>query len=71
MTDRSNSTETRQIDGYKRKWSEMGKTRIAVDCPFCGVELIAYLWSLAGSGKRCQCGAKMDSTGTFEKDMTK
>lgn len=67
----SNSTETRKIDGYKRKWSETGKTRIAVDCPFCGAELIAYLWSLAGSGKKCQCGAKMDHSGQFKKDMTR
>ena len=66
-----NSTETRQIDGYVRKWSEMGKTRIEVICPFCEGRLIAYVWSLNGSGKKCQCGAKMDGTGTFSKDMTK
>lgn len=67
----SNSTETRQIDGYIRKWSEMGKTRIEVKCPFCSAHLIAYVWSLNGSGKKCSCGAKMDGTGTFAKDMTK
>lgn len=66
----SNSTETRQVKGYKRKWVEKGKTRVSVDCPFCGTELIAYVWSLAGSGKKCQCGAKMDMTGTFSKDRT-
>jgi len=67
----SNSTETRQIDGYVRKWSEMGKTRIEVVCPFCKGHLIAYVWSLNGSGKKCSCGAKMDGSGTFTKDMTK
>lgn len=66
----SNSTETRQVDGYKRKWSEMGKTRISVDCAFCGTEMIAYLWSLAGSGKKCQCGAMLHADGSMTKDMT-
>lgn len=30
-------------------------------CPFCGSPVRAYWWSLAGSGKRCDCGAKFDS----------
>lgn len=70
----SNSTESRQIDGYIRKWVEMGRTRIEVVCPFCGCHLIAYVWSLAGSGKRCEnkkCRAMMDSSGTFTRDVTK
>lgn len=66
----SNSTETRRIDGYIRKWSEMGKTRIEVKCPFCSAHMIAYLWSLAGSGKKCSCGAKLHSDGSVSKDMT-
>ena len=66
----SNSTETRQIRGYERRWSDMGRTRIAVECAFCGAEIIAYVWSLAGSGKKCQCGAKLYSDGSMVKDMT-
>jgi len=27
-------------------------------CPFCDTVTEAYVWSLAGSGKRCECGAK-------------
>ncbi len=27
------------------------------DCPFCGVEVKGYVWSLNGGGKRCACGA--------------
>jgi hypothetical protein len=27
------------------------------DCPFCMEEVKAYVWSLSGGGKRCQCGA--------------
>jgi len=66
----SNSTETRQIDGYKRKWHEMGRTRILVTCPFCGADIIAYLWSLAGLGKKCSCGAKLHGSGEVTKDRT-
>lgn len=35
-----------------------GETTVDIICPFCGVTSIAYLWSLAGSGKKCGCGAK-------------
>ena len=38
--------------------SGVGRTTIYITCPFCGVETMAYLWSLAGSGKLCSCGAK-------------
>jgi hypothetical protein len=41
-----------------RKGSEHGRSFIEIRCPFCGVVVIAYLWSLAGSGKLCDCGAK-------------
>ena len=32
---------------------EHGRSRVIVECPFCGRANIAYIWSLAGSGKRC------------------
>ena len=32
---------------------EHGRSRVIVKCPFCGHANIAYVWSLAGSGKRC------------------
>jgi hypothetical protein len=39
--------------------SEFGKSRTLIKCPFCGEEVWAYNWSLAGCGKRCPgCGAK-------------
>lgn len=47
------------IDGN----SEHGKSTITIQCPFCGSESVAYLWSLAGSGKRCECGALHDYFG--------
>ena len=38
--------------------SEFGKSSVVIDCPFCGESVRAYVWSLAGSGKRCPgCGA--------------
>lgn len=43
--------------------SEMGRSTVDIECPFCKDVVTAYLWSLAGSGKRCTCGAKFGSTG--------
>lgn len=38
--------------------TEMGKTRIQIQCPFCHEDFWAYIWSLAGGGKKCpKCGA--------------
>lgn len=31
------------------------------ECPFCKAQTRAFWWSLAGSGKKCVCGAKYDS----------
>ena len=42
---------------YKRKIEQHGRTRIWFDCPFCNGTVEAYLWSIAGGGKRCDCGA--------------
>lgn len=33
--------------------SEFGRSAVFVTCPFCGRKTEAYVWSLAGSGKRC------------------
>lgn len=30
---------------------------VYIDCPFCRAEVKAYVWSLCGGGKRCDCGA--------------
>ena len=38
--------------------STVGHTVLYITCPFCGVETKAHVWSLAGGGKRCPCGAK-------------
>lgn len=31
---------------------------VGIRCPWCDTVTEAYVWSLAGSGKRCECGAK-------------
>ena len=44
----------------------MGRSSIDICCPFCGRTTLAYVWSLAGSGKRCStkaCGALFDGRG--------
>lgn len=39
--------------------TEHGRSQCKITCPFCGCKIIAYLWSLAGSGKLCPtCKAK-------------
>ena len=43
---------------YRPGASEMGRSYIYIRCPFCEAETKAYIWSLAGSGKKCQnCNA--------------
>ena len=34
-----------------------GRSVVGIRCPYCGSVTEAYIWSLAGSGKRCECGA--------------
>ncbi len=38
------------------------KTITAI-CPFCQERVLIFIWSLGGSGKLCQCGAKFQSGG--------
>lgn len=41
-----------------------GQVVLTIECPFCGAQVRAHAWSLAGSGKLCPtCGAKHDRTG--------
>lgn len=48
---------------YLRTSPEHGRTRLLLECAFCGFELWAYQWSLCGGGKRCDCGAIIGSDG--------
>lgn len=37
--------------------SRHGRSTMMVKCPFCEEEVEVFIWSFAGSGKRCSCGA--------------
>lgn len=34
-----------------------GRSAVLIRCPWCGTDTEARVWSLAGRGKRCECGA--------------
>lgn len=61
-------TETRRYEATHGV-ATMGRAPVYIICPFCGVKVTAYLWSLAGRGKRCPCGAKFDAYGTAVKKV--
>jgi hypothetical protein len=45
-----------------------GRSFCRITCPFCGARVKAYVWSLAGGGKRCPCGALHGNFGmTYKK----
>lgn len=48
----------------------MGRSSATAVCGFCGFQTRVYLWSLAGSGKRCSnpdCSAILYRHGTVKK----
>jgi hypothetical protein len=44
--------------------SEFGRSTVVIECPCCGADTEAFVWSLGGSGKRCECGALHTQYGT-------
>jgi hypothetical protein len=38
--------------------AEFGTSHGYIKCGFCGTITKVFIWSLAGSGKKCRCGAK-------------
>ena len=59
--------EFREHCGYLVLSSEVGRTHVGLKCPFCAATVLAYLWSLAGSGKRCECGAVCTQVGAWRR----
>lgn len=51
--------EYKMFEGF----SSHGKSTVDIDCPFCGAEVTAFIWSLRGCGKRCECGALFSAFG--------
>ena len=43
--------------------SRHGESTMMVKCLFCEEVLEVYIWSFAGSGKRCSCGALLGMYG--------
>lgn len=50
-------TEFRHYYVYREGLEHRSSNTIYFDCPFCNRGIKAYLWSLAGGGKACECGA--------------
>jgi hypothetical protein len=42
--------------------SEHGRSSVFITCSFCSTEVEAFLWSLAGCGKKCSCGEMSTTT---------
>ena len=55
--------DTRLAKTLRVKRAPAGRTTADVECPFCGVVTQVRVWSLAGSGKRCDCGALLHGDG--------
>ncbi len=53
-------------DGLTEHSRAMGRILVSLRCPFCGAKVFAYLWSLAGSGKKCDCGAVCGQMGAWK-----
>lgn len=68
-----NSAEVRQFTCDGKYPHPNGRSYTNVTCPFCDWETRAYLWSLAGSGKKCanpNCGAVHASGAQSYRDVT-
>lgn len=49
--------EMRHIDRIDTYYRSNGRSEAFFTCPFCSRSVTARTWSLAGGGKRCECGA--------------
>ena len=55
----------RPFEVTSRRRPEMGRSNVDLLCPFCGEGFRAFIWSMAGGGKKCPgCGAMHFSSGT-------
>lgn len=58
------SEETRLAEVVNVYPAAAGRTTASIRCPFCDCVVQARTWSLAGSGKRCYCGAVLQGLTT-------
>jgi len=54
---KADEIETRYISVKRKGLEAPSSATLYFNCPFCNVEVKAYLWLLSGGGKRCDCGA--------------
>jgi hypothetical protein len=57
--------EYRQYESFGYR-SRFGNSSKEIKCPFCFRVVTAYIWSLYGCGKRCDCGAIHSSWATYK-----
>ena len=50
-------SKTRRPYAVLRGYQRGGCRLIDIRCPFCNAVVTAHVWSLAGSGKKCECGS--------------
>lgn len=62
-------TQTRDFKVIRQGVKPPSSTYSIIECPFCKAHVRAYHWSLAGSGKRCDCGAKFSSWGEATREV--
>ena len=55
----------REHTGLREIYRSVGRILVEATCPFCQGTVQAYLWSLAGSGKKCSCGAVLGQRGAW------
>ena len=53
----TDALDLRTIQVHRETVERPSSRVIFFDCPYCSVEVKAYVWSLTGGGKRCECGA--------------
>jgi len=60
------------VISWRNRYSDHGKSTIFVMCPFCKKETVAYMWSISGSGKKCNfCTNTLLTMGTaFKRHKT-
>lgn len=60
--------ETRRFRVIRQGMKPPSSRYSIIQCPFCNSQVQAFHWSLAGSGKKCGCGAKFNSWGDAVKE---
>ena len=60
---RAPECEVRPLEIIRRGLEAPSSRVVYFDCPWCKVEIKAYVWSICGGGKRCRCGALFGSGG--------